>query len=245
MMHKDFKMKKTGKLYGIGVGPGDPELLTLKAVRVLKEVDVLAIPKSKEESDSIALSIVKEAVDLAKKETLELMFPMTKDKRVLIKAREEAAAALADKLKVGKDVACITIGDPMFYSTFSYLIPLLRERVSEAEIEIVPGISSVMASAGAAVMTLTEADERLAVIPATYESDKIRHILETFDTVVLMKVNRVFEKILGLLDELGLKENAVFIERCGGENQRVVRDLDSLKGEKLDYLSMVIVKRGL
>jgi len=237
-------MTNIGKLYGIGVGPGDPELLTLKAVRVLKEADIVAIPKSKEESDSIALSIVKGAVDLAKKETLELMFPMTKDKAVLRKARERAADAICERLKAGNDVACITLGDPMFYSTFSYLIPPVRERLPKVEIEIVPGVSSVMASAALTVTPLTEADERIAVIPATYESDKIRHILETFDTVVLMKVSRVFEKILGLLNELGLKENAVFIERCGGENQRVVRDLDSLKGEKLDYLSMVIVKRG-
>jgi precorrin-2/cobalt-factor-2 C20-methyltransferase len=237
-------VKKTGKLYGIGIGPGDPELLTLKAVRVLKEADVLAIPKSKEESDSIALSIVKGAVDLSNKEAMELMFPMTKDREVLRKARVEAASALCERLKAGKSVACITLGDPMFYSTFSYLIPLVKEKLPEAEIEIVPGISSVMASAAVTVTPLTEADERLAVIPATYESDKIRHILETFDTVVLMKVNRVFEKILALLEEMGLKENAVFIERCGGENQRVVSNLDSLKGEKLDYLSMVIVKRG-
>ncbi len=236
-------MNKTGKLYGIGVGPGDPELLTLKAVRVLGEADVVAIPKSKEESDSIALSIVKGAVDLSKKETLELMFPMTKDKEVLRKSREEAAAAICERLKTGKDVACITLGDPMFYSTFSYLIPLIKGKFPEVEIEIVPGISSVMASAALTVTPLTEADERIAVIPATYESDKIRHILETFDTVVLMKVNRVFDKVLGLIEELGLKEKAVFIERCGGENQRVVHNLDSLKSEKLDYLSMVIVKK--
>jgi len=236
-------MNKIGKLYGIGVGPGDPELLTLKAVRVLGGADVVAIPKSKEESDSIALSIVKGSVDLSNKETLELMFPMTKDKEVLRKARKEAAAAICERLKAGKDVACITIGDPMFYSTFSYLIPLLRERVPGVEIEIVPGISSVMASAALTVTPLTEADERLALIPATYEQEKLRDILREFDTVVLMKVNRVFDKVLGLLEELGLKEKAVFIERCGGENQRVVRDLDSLKGEKLDYLSMVIVKK--
>ena len=236
-------MKKTGKLYGIGVGPGDPELLTLKAVRVLGEADVVAIPKSKEESDSIALSIVKGSVDLSNKETLELMFPMTKDKEVLRKAREEAAAAICERLKAGKDVACITLGDPMFYSTFSYLIPLIKGKFPEVEIEIVPGISSVMASAALTVTPLTEADERLAVIPATYEQEKLRDILREFDTVVLMKVNRVFDKVLGLLEELGLKEKAVFIERCSGENQRVVRDLDSLKGEKLDYLSMVIVKR--
>ena len=232
-----------GILYGVGIGPGDPELLTLKAVRALKAADVIAIPKSKGESDSIAFSIVKGTVDLSNKETVELVFPMTKDKEVLRKAREEAAVAIADRLKAGKNVACIALGDPMFYSTFSYLIPLVKERLPGVTIEVVPGISSVMASAAAAVISLTEADERLAVIPATYESEKLREILKDFDTVVLMKVNRVFDKVLGLLDELGLREHAIFIERCGGENQRIIRGLGSLKGEKLDYLSMVIVKR--
>ncbi|MBI3755366.1 MAG: precorrin-2 C(20)-methyltransferase [Deltaproteobacteria bacterium] len=232
-----------GMLYGVGVGPGDPELLTLKAVRALKAADVIAIPKSKEESDSIALSIVKRSVDLSNKETVELMFPMTKDKEVLIKARKEAAVILAHKLKQGKDVACITLGDPLFYSTFSYLIPLVREKLPQAEIKIIPGVSSVMASAAAAVMPLTEADEKLAVIPATYETEKLRDVLRDFDTIVLMKVNKVFDKVLELLSELGLKDRAVFIERCGGENQRVVRNLEILRGERLDYLSMVIVKK--
>ena len=242
-MKHETRIKNHGILYGVGVGPGDPELLTLKSVRALKAADVIAIPKSKGESDSIAFSIVKGTVDLSNKETVELVFPMTKDKEVLIKAREEAAVVIADRLKAGKNVACITLGDPMFYSTFSYLIPLVKEKLPEVHIEIIPGVSSVMASAAAAVIPLTEADERLAVIPATYENEKLREILKDFDTVVLMKVNRVFDKVLGLLDELGLKEHAVFIERCGGENKRIIRGLDSLKGEKLDYLSMVIVKR--
>ncbi len=234
---------RTGVLYGVGIGPGDPELLTLKAARVLKTADVIAIPRSKEESDSIALSIVKDAVDISGKEILELMFPMTKDKEVLGSARKGAASAVADRLKAGKNVACITLGDPMFYSTFSYMIPLIRERLADVEIEIIPGISSVMASAAVSITPLVEADERLAIIPAVYESEKLRDILGGFDTVVLMKVNRVFDKVLGLLEELGLKENSVFVERCGTESQRVVRDLDGLKGERLDYLSMVIVKK--
>lgn len=234
---------RTGVLYGVGVGPGDPELLTLKAVRALKAADVIAIPKSKEESDSIALSIVKGAVDITNKETVELMFPMTKDKEVLRRAREDAAAAIADRLEAGKNVACITLGDPMFYSTFSYLIPLVREKLPQAEIKIIPGISSVMASAAAAIMPLTEADEKLAVIPATYETEKLRDVLNDFDTIVLMKVNKVFDKTLELLNESGLKDRAVFVERCGGESQRIVKNLDSLKGKRLDYLSMVIVKK--
>lgn len=232
-----------GILYGVGVGPGDPELLTLKAVRALKAADVIAVPKSKEESDSIALSIVKRSVDLLNKETVELIFPMTKDKEVLIKAREDAAATIADRLKAGKNVVCITLGDPLFYSTFSYLIPLVWEKLPQAEIKIIPGISSVMASAAAAIVPLAEANERLAVIPATYEPEKIRDILNDFDTIVLMKVNKVFDKVLGLLSELGLKDKAVFVERCGGESQRIVKNLDSLKGKRLDYLSMVIVKK--
>lgn len=234
---------RTGILYGIGVGPGDLELLTLKAVSALKSADVIAIPKSKEESDSIALSIVKGVVDIANKETLELMFPMTKDKEILKKAREGAAAAIAERLSNGKNVACITIGDPLFYSTFSYLIPLIGKMAADAEIKIIPGISSVMASAAAAVMPLVEADERLAVIPAIYGQEKLRDILHDFDTVVLMKVNKVLDNVIGLLGEFGLKDKAVFVERCGQESQRVVRNLDSLKGEKLDYLSMVIVKK--
>lgn len=235
--------RRTGVFYGIGVGPGDPELLTLKAVRALNAADVVAIPKSKEESDSIALSIVRGAVDLTNKETFELIFPMTKDKEILGKARKDAAAAIADRLNAGKNVACITLGDPLFYSTFSYLIPLVRKIVADAEIKIIPGVSSVMASAAAAIMPLVEADERLAVIPATYEPEKLRDIFRDFDTVVLMKVNKVFDKILGLMEEAGLKQKAVFIEKCGGEGQRVVKNLDSLKGKKLDYLSMVIVKK--
>lgn len=234
---------RTGILYGIGVGPGDPELLTIKAASALKSADVIAIPKSKEEADSIALSIVKDAVDISNKETVELMFPMTKDKDVLRKAREDAAAVIADKLKAGKSVACITIGDPLFYSTFSYLIPLIRKMAADAEIKIIPGVSSVMASAAAAITPLVEADERLAVIPATYEPEKLRDIFRDFDTIVLMKVNKVFDKVLGVLEESRLKENSVFVERCGRENQRIVRDLNSLKGGRLDYLSVVIVKK--
>lgn len=234
-----------GILYGVGVGPGDPELLTLKAVRALKAADVIALPKSKEESDSIALSIVNGAVDITNKETVELMFPMTKDKEVLREARKDAAAAIADRLEAGKNVACITLGDPLFYSTFSYLIPLVLEKLPQAEIKIIPGISSVMASAAAAITPLAEADERLAVIPATYEPEKLRDVLNDFDTIVLMKVNKVFDKVLGLLSELGLKDRAVFVERCGGDKERVVRNLESLRGERLDYLSMVIVKKGI
>jgi len=232
-----------GILYGVGVGPGDPELLTLKAVRALKAADVIAAPKSKEESDSIALSIVKGAVNMANKEILELMFPMTKDTTVLRKAREDAATAIADRLKAGKNVACIALGDPMFYSTFSYLIPLVAELLPEVEVKIVQGVSSLNAAAGAALLPLAEADERVAIIPAAYEDERLRDVLWKFDTIVLMKVNKVMDRTLNILDELALKDKAVFVERAGWPEERVVRDLNSLKGKIADYFSLVIVKK--
>ncbi|MBI5327811.1 MAG: precorrin-2 C(20)-methyltransferase [Deltaproteobacteria bacterium] len=235
--------RRTGILYGVGVGPGDPDLLTIKAVNILKKVGIIAIPKSGEEAGSKALSIVGKAVDLKGKDIVELVLPMTKDKDVLLKARRDAALLLAEKLENGFDVACITIGDPLFYSTFSYLIPLVREKLPETPIDIISGVSSVMACAAVTVTPLAEADERLAVIPATYELEKLRNILRDFDTVVLMKVNKTMDKVLAVLEELDLKDNAAFVSRAGWPEEEVVMDLDSLRDKALDYFSMVIVKK--
>ncbi len=232
-----------GILYGIGVGPGDPELLTLKAVRILNETKIIAIPKSKGDAESVVLSIVEKVVDLKDKEILELVLPMTKDKAILAKARRDAAALLCGRLRQGQDVACITIGDPLFYSTFSYLIPLVAELLPEVEVKIVQGVSSLNAAAGAALLPLAEADERVAIIPAAYEDERLRDVLWKFDTIVLMKVNKVMDRTLNILDELALKDKAVFVERAGWPEERVVRDLNSLKGKIADYFSLVIVKK--
>ena len=241
--HPTSHIQHPGILYGIGVGPGDPELLTIKAVNVLRKVGVIAIPKSGEEAGSKALSVMEKVVDLNGKEILELVLPMTKDKDVLLKARKDAVLLLAERLKNGSDVACITIGDPLFYSTFSYLIPFIMDILPGVEIKIISGISSINAAAGSALMPLVEADERIAIIPAAYGERDLKKVIEGFDTVVLMKVNKVFDRILSVLNELGLKEKAVFISKAGWPDEEVVRDMDSLKGKKFDYFSMVIVKK--
>ena len=232
-----------GVLYGVGVGPGDPELLTLKAVRVLSGTKVIAIPKSKGDADSMALSVIEKAVDLKDKEILELLLPMTKDKGILAQARKDAASLVCEKLKQGKDVACISLGDPLFYSTFSYLVPLVADILTEAAIKIIPGVSSINAAAGSALLPIAEADERVAVIPAAYEDGRLRDVLQTFDTIILMKVNKTMDRALNILDELGLKDKAVFVERAGWPEERIVRDLNSLKGKTSDYFSLVIVKK--
>ncbi len=233
------------KLYGIGVGPGDPELLTLKAMRILQSVPVICVPRSSYDSDSFALSIVEGVIDKGRQEIIPLVFPMSKDKEVIKKFWDESAMIIEGKLKAGKDVACISIGDPFFYSTFIYVFENLKERLKDLAVEIVPGVSSINASSAAAILPLAKANERVAVLPATYEKEKLRDALKDYDTIVLMKVNRVFDEVLAVLEEMGLKDKSVFISRCGTEEERIVRDLDLLKGRELDYLSMVIVRKTL
>jgi precorrin-2/cobalt-factor-2 C20-methyltransferase len=234
---------RTGILYGIGIGPGDPELLTLKAEKLLKQIDVLAVPKSKDEAESRALSVVAHAVDIKEKEIIELTLPMTRDKDVLVKARKDAALLLTEKLEKGFDIACITLGDPLFYSTFSYLMPFVTDILPDAEIKIIPGVSSIHAAASAALTPLAEADERIAIIPAAYGEKDLKKIIESFDTVVLMKINKVFNNVLTVLNELGLKEKTVFVSKAGWPDEKIVRNMDSLNGKKIDYFSMVIIKK--
>ncbi len=242
-MNHASRITHHGILYGIGVGPGDPELLTLKAVRVLSGAKVIAIPKSKGDADSMALSVIEKAVDLKDKEILELLLPMTKDKGILAKARKDAAFLVCERLKQGQDIACITIGDPLFYSTFSYLIPLVADLLPDIAIKIIPGVSSINAAAGSALLPIAEADERVAVIPATYEGDGLKEMIKNFDTVILMKVNKVMEKVLKILEELHLKNRAVFVSRAGWEDEMVIKNLDELQGKELDYFSLVIIKK--
>ncbi|NMC74834.1 MAG: precorrin-2 C(20)-methyltransferase, partial [Geobacteraceae bacterium] len=136
-----------------------------------------------------------------------------------------------------------TIGDPFLYSTFLYLYRIFRDRYPDIPIEAVPGVSSITAAAVAAGVPLAAASERIAVLPATFEEEKLRRTLLDFDTVVLMKVNRVFDRVFALLKELGLEGKGVFVSRAGTREEKVVHDLASLVGKKLDYLSLLIVKK--
>jgi precorrin-2/cobalt-factor-2 C20-methyltransferase len=235
--------------YVIGVGPGDPELLTLKALRILKDVPCICVPKGREEGSSLALSIVKKALSLDNKETIEAHFPMRKTKASrqsedceLDSKWAETVKNILSRLNKGIDVAFITIGDPAIYSTFFYLYDRLLESNPELNIEIIPGVSSINASAAKAKISLGLADEKIAILPANY-IENLKETLGKFDTVVLMKVNKVFEGIMHTLTEMDLLNNAVYISRAGMEDEKVFKNISSVKEEDLNYFSMIIVKK--
>ncbi len=236
-----------GKLSVIGIGPGDPELLTLKAVRIIKESKVLCVPKGREEGSSLALSIVEKAVALNGKEIIEAHFPMRKtrgqseDTELDAKWNETAEIVLG-KLRTGFDVAFLTLGDPTIYSTFFYLHEKLLELQPDVAIEIIPGVSSINASAARANTYLGLGNDSIAILPANY-LDNLQSTLAGFNTVVLMKVNKVLNKIVQLLTEMGLVEKAVCVSRVGMSDEKVMKDIREIKQEELNYFSMIIVRK--
>jgi precorrin-2/cobalt-factor-2 C20-methyltransferase len=243
LVDKGYGVVPVAKIYAIGVGPGDPEYLTVKAERLLRSVPVICAPTAGPGESSYALSIIEHILDPKRQEVIVQVFPMRKDQAGLDEYWVTAATEVAERVMAGNDVAFITIGDPFIYSTFLYLYRIFRERYPHIPIEIVPGVSSINAAAVAAGIPLGQSSERIAVIPAAFEESDLRGILASFETVVLMKVSRVFDAVYGLLKELGLEKNCAFISRVGTSEEEVVFDLESLLGRKLDYLSLLIVKR--
>jgi len=235
--------EKFGTFYGVGVGPGDPELMTVKAQRILRQVPVLCVPKSREEGGSYALGIISHLMEPNRQRLMELVFPMTKDRAKLEEYWDKGLDQLLVPLRAGEDVAFVTEGDPSIYSTFLHMFALMRERHPEIPVEVVPGVSSINASAAAAGMPLVDGAERLAILPATYEGNQLVDVLERFDTVVLLKVHRVMDRVLDVLEKLEMVDRAVYVSRCGSPEQRVVTDVASLRGQDLEYLSLMIVRR--
>jgi precorrin-2/cobalt-factor-2 C20-methyltransferase len=232
-----------GKFYGVGVGPGDPELMTVKAVNRLKAVSLICYPACRPGAGSYALRIVEGLVG-EKSRFKGMLFPMEKEMEKLIPIWKRSVEEIYQHLIKGEDVAFITEGDPFFYSTFVYLYHLMKELHPEVFIEIIPGVSSLMACSARAELPLAMADERVAVLPATYEEGFLKEALNLFDTVVFLKVSSVLPRLIELLEEMDLLEKAVMVERCGSPQERLIKDLRTVRDEKLNYLSLVIVKKG-
>jgi precorrin-2/cobalt-factor-2 C20-methyltransferase len=235
--------EKKGKLYGIGVGPGDPELLTLKAARTLQKVAVIFCPEAKPGAGSHALQVVEGILDRDRQEVIPLYFPMKLEPSVLKAAWKDAVIRIHDVLSTGQDAAFITIGDTLLYSTFGNILDMLKEMYPDIVCEIIPGITSITASAAAVQVPLARSGERVLILPAVYRMDEFRAALEKNETVVLIKVNRVLNDVMKELREMGMADRAVLVSRCGTSEERIYYDLSALDVKEVDYLSTLIVTR--
>ena len=226
-----------GKLYGVGVGPGDPELLTLKALLLIRENPVIAVP-GEDIQASVAYQIVKGAYEaLDEKTLLPVAMPMTKDPAVLEANHEKAAGDVEAYLGQGKNVVFLTLGDPTVYSTYLYVHKRILARGYEAE--IVSGITSFCAVAARLNMGLVERDEPLHVIPATYQADGMDQVLKLPGTKVLMKTGRKMAQVRESIQKSG--QQAVMIENCGMPGERIFEGAENIP-EKSGYYSLIIVK---
>ncbi|WP_461209566.1 precorrin-2 C(20)-methyltransferase [Desulfocurvus sp. DL9XJH121] len=231
-----------GILYGVGVGPGDPELLTVKAVRVLGEAHKVYAARSSKNTHSVSHGIVRPHLRPGV-EVETLAFPMTRDKAALDAAWTENARAVLADLRAGLSVAFLTLGDPLTYSTFGYLLRTLRGLDSKAPVEVVPGVTSYCAAAAAAGTVLAEAEETLAVVSGAKGGDALRKAARTADSVVVLKAYKHFDDILAALDETGLRESAVLVSNCGQEGERIQSDMDP-EGAHPQYFSLLLARRN-
>lgn len=233
-----------GTLYGVGVGPGDPELVTLKAQRVMREADVLAIPRSGKFARSLAWRTAKPCVgEVPDQERLFLDFPMTKDPTILVPAWEIALAEIGARLEAGRSIAFLTAGDPFTWSTFIYLFEAANDRWPSAKVEVIPGVSSLTAISTAAGVPLADGQERFAVLPATWGLEDLPEIFQRFDTVLFIKVSSVIDDLRNRLRDMGLLECAVFVERATTTEEVVLRDLDQVDDSRCAYFSGVLVAK--
>jgi precorrin-2/cobalt-factor-2 C20-methyltransferase len=226
---------KCGRLYGLGVGPGDPELLTLKALRLLQRVPVVAYP-APERGDSFARSIVAAWIGNHQRE-IAIRFPMRPGPPP-VEIYDTAAAELAAELESGRDVALLCQGDPLFYGSFINVFSRLAGRY---RIEIVPGVSSLMACAAAAAVPLASRDGTLAVIPATLDEDQIAARLAACDAAAIIKLGRNAAKVHRVLDRLGLLDTAVHVEHATLATERTA-PFAAIECDRAPYFSTVIVK---
>ena len=230
-----------GKFTGIGVGPGDPELLTLKAVRALHDADVVIAPRTEKRSDSIALSIATPHMRPGT-EVLELIFPMVYEPAELSGAWRDNRDIIKKRLDQGQNVVFLTLGDPMFYSTYIYVFELLQD--CGHPIETVPGITAFCAIASHHGTPIVEGDDVLSVVPATISPEKLDKVMEASDRLVLMKISRNFEALRQRLDYHGFAEHALMVSKCGQPEEEVHDHLSTVSPDDVTYLSTILTRRS-
>ncbi len=230
-----------GKLYGIGVGPGDPELMTVKAARLVSEADVIITPKTEKKDGSVALNIAKPYIK-DHTEIVPVVFPMVLNDDTQKEGWEEARNIITKLLSEGKQVVFLTLGDPMFYSTYMYVYRLVEN--SGYKIETVPGVTAFCAIGSHLGYPIVEKEEVLAIVPATAPKEKIDKVLAVADDAVIMKVYRNFGEVQETLKKHNMADEAVMISRVGLDGEEIYRGLQDMPADtKLNYLSTILAKR--
>ena len=226
---------KKGVCYGVGVGPGDPELITLKAVHILERCPVVAAPQTKS-GEMLALDIVRQAAPLEGKTILPLFFTMARDKSQQHDAHVRAADAVEEHLKAGRDVAMLNLGDVSIYATFGYIMDILKERGYESV--MIPGVPSFCAAAARLGVTLVRGETPLHIAPAT---GPIEPMLALPGAKVLMKAGRRLPEVRSALEQMEQTEYAALVENCGLPGEKIYDDLRQAP-ESVGYFATAVVK---
>lgn len=238
------------KLYCVGCGPGDPELLTVKAANAILQAEVVFAPTAREGKPSIALSIVEKYVDKSAK-TVSLVFPMVKDKDSLKDYWRKNAKEIADAVRAGKKVVYLTVGDPALYSTWIYVHRELQRDHKDIEVEIIPGIASMFAIAARAKLSLAEGEETLAIVPACYDLERVQKASAACDTVIFLKDGRYFDRTIETLGHSGFADaSPIAIAQDVSEKDEIleVKMLSEYLGKKgpaEKYFSIMVAKKNV
>ena len=229
-----------GTLYGVSVGTGDPELITVKGQRLLQRVPVIAFPLGVNGKQGLAQKIIAPWITPQQKK-LPLYFPYLQDETQLHKAWHEAAQTVWQYLHQGMDVAFACEGDVSFYSTFTYLAQTLRENYPQVPIETIPGVSSPMAAASILGLPLTLGSQNLAILPALYNMPELDQVLGWADVIVLLKFSSVYTKVWQKLDKFNLLDQAFIVERANQAEEKIHRNLRHQPTLNLSYFSVMII----
>ena len=236
-------------LIGIGVGPGDPELLTVKAVKAIQNADTIMCPASNKDRPSIALSVVSSLIDKSKnQEIIKLIFPMTKDKDILEQTWKRNAKIMAETVLTGKNVVYLTVGDPFLYSTWIYMHKDLKENYPNMNISVIPGIVSIFTFASKVGVSVAEGAEKVAIIPSCYDLSSVKEIAKHSESMIFLKDGRYFDQVIKVLKESGFPDDSIFAigQDLGTENEIIRKmTLGEVNNGTLTtkYFSILVVKR--
>ena len=236
-------------LIGIGVGPGDVDLLTVKAVKAIQNADIIMCPASDESRPSIAFTIVSPIIDKSKnQEIIKLIFPMTKDKDILKASWKKNAKIMAETVLTGKNIVYLTVGDPFLYSTWIYMHKDLKENYPDMNINVIPGIVSMFTFAAKVGVSVAEGAEKVAIIPSCYDLSSVKEIAKHSESMIFLKDGRYFDKVIEVLKESGFPDNSIFAigQDLGTENEIIRKmTLGEVNDSSLTtkYFSILVVKR--